>query len=62
MSFLLDTDIVIYRLNEVQAASDLIDELFHDRVAIGIITYVEVLDGIDRSSNPRLARERFLLT
>ena len=59
MSYLLDTDIVVYHLNEVQAASELVDELFDVGVAMSIITYVEVLDGIDRSSDPQLARERF---
>ena len=60
MSFLLDTDIVIYHLNDVQAASDLVNELFDEGVAISIVTYVEVLDGFALSADPELAGEQAL--
>ena len=59
MSYLLDTDIVIYHLNDIAVASDLVDALFDDGVAISSISYVEVLDGIDRSPDPQVARDRF---
>ncbi len=59
MSYLLDTNIVIYHLSDVAAASSLVDGLFDAGVAISVITYVEVLDGVARSAEPRHARERF---
>jgi tRNA(fMet)-specific endonuclease VapC len=59
MSYLLDTNIVIYHLSSVEAASTLVDELFDAGVAISVVSYVEVLEGISRGSDPESAQARF---
>jgi tRNA(fMet)-specific endonuclease VapC len=48
MSYLLDTDIVIDRLNGEPVTTRLIRQLAPDGVAISIITYMEVWQGIQR--------------
>jgi tRNA(fMet)-specific endonuclease VapC len=59
MSNLLDTNIVIYHLSNVAAANALVDGLFDAGVAISVISYVEVLEGISRSAEPEHAHVRF---
>ncbi len=59
MSSLLDTNIVIYHLNGIQSANALVEELFDAGVAISVISYVEVVDGISRSADPEQAYASF---
>jgi predicted nucleic acid-binding protein len=59
MAHLLDTDIVIYHLNSVPDATQLVDRLFDSGVAMNAITFMEVLDGLGRPESPRSASARF---
>lgn len=58
MSYLIDSDVIIYHLNGVAAATQLLRRLFLDDPAISVITYVEVLDGVQSGSNPQVAHVR----
>lgn len=58
MPYLLDTDLIIDHLDEVPAATELIQRLSSDGVAISILTYMEVWQGILRSPEPNAAREK----
>ncbi|CAN5583548.1 hypothetical protein BH23CHL2_BH23CHL2_23470 [soil metagenome] len=59
MSHLIDTDVVIYHLNGVAAATQLLREIIPGRPAVSAITHMEVLEGIPRSPNPEEAEQRF---
>lgn len=59
MPYLIDSDWVIDHLEDMPAAVELLDKLTTDGVAISIITYMEVFQGIDRSPNPEEARRKF---
>lgn len=58
MSYLIDSDVIIYHLNGVPAATQLLRRLFMEDPAISAITYVEVLEGIQRGSDSEIARAR----
>jgi len=45
MRYLLDSDIVIYHLNGVVQAINLLDQLAGDGMAMSAVTYMEVLQG-----------------
>jgi predicted nucleic acid-binding protein len=51
MQYLIDTDWVIDHLSDVEAAIQLLEKLSEDGIAISIITYMEVYQGLDRSPN-----------
>ena len=57
MAYLIDTDWVIDYLADVTEAADLLSELAEDGIAISIITYMEVYEGVGRSANPEAAEE-----
>ncbi len=59
MPHLIDSDWVIDHLEDIPAAVELLDKLTADGIAISIITYMEVFQGIDRSPNPHEARRKF---
>ncbi|HUG16120.1 MAG TPA: type II toxin-antitoxin system VapC family toxin [Thermomicrobiales bacterium] len=59
MARLIDTDIVIYHLNDVQPATQLVDRLFDEGIAISAITLMEVLDGLEQARDARSAQLRF---
>jgi len=59
MSRLIDTDIVIYHVNDVRPATQLVDGLFDEGIAISAITLMEVLDGLEQARDARLAQSRF---
>ena len=60
MPHLLDTDVIIYHLNDVGAATQLLRQLVRSRrPAISAITYMEVLEGIPLSPDPERAESRF---
>jgi tRNA(fMet)-specific endonuclease VapC len=59
MSYLIDSDWMIDLLSEVPKAVELLDELSEDNVAITVITYMEVYQGIMRSPVPGEAQEKF---
>lgn len=59
MPYLIDSDWVIDHLNEVRNAVTLVRTLAPDGVAISIVTYMEVFQGVERNHDPVLARTRF---
>lgn len=59
MPYLLDSDIVIDHLANVPAANQLLETLASHGIAISIITYMEVYQGVLRSPHPQTARKKF---
>jgi tRNA(fMet)-specific endonuclease VapC len=63
MPYLIDSDWVIDHLDDVPQAVELLDQLAADGIAISMITYMEVFQGLLRSPNPQEAQaklDRFL--
>lgn len=61
MSYLIDTDRVASYLNGRSDAVELLSSLRHDGLAISIITYGEIYDGIYASNDPHGNERAFLL-
>src|SRR5579871_5840439 len=59
MPYLIDSNHVIYYLDDLPDAVALLDRLAQDGIAVSIITYMEVFQGIEASSRPRRARAKF---
>jgi predicted nucleic acid-binding protein len=59
MPYLLDTDVIIDHLEDIPGAGELIEQLSTDGIAISIFTFMEVWQGILRSPQPDVAKERF---
>ena len=59
MLYLIDTDRVIDALQGVQPIQQLIQSLLPDGIAISIITYSEVYEGIYGSRDPQKAEQGF---
>ncbi len=59
MPYLIDSDWVIDHLSDVQDAAELLSRLAAEGIAISIITYMEVYQGVIRSPDPVQAQERF---
>ncbi|CAN5139614.1 type II toxin-antitoxin system VapC family toxin [soil metagenome] len=59
MTYLLDTDIIIYHLNGVIAAQSLLLRLREDGIAMSAISYMEAVEGFARDSNPAHIRRQF---
>lgn len=57
--FLVDTDVVIYYVADLTPATLLVSRLMTRGVAMSAITYMEVLEGIDRGPDPEQALARF---
>ncbi len=53
MKYLVDSDYVADYLKGRSVATDLLDTLFHDGIAISIITFAEVYEGIYYGHNRR---------
>lgn len=60
MSYLIDTDRVASYLNGRPDAIELLSTLRHQGLAISLITYGEIYDGIYASSDPRAREVVFL--
>lgn len=60
MSYLIDTDVVIDHLENVPAAIDLIERLSPNGIAISVICYMEVYQGLLRSQDRAGIDEGFL--
>ncbi len=60
MSYLLDTDVVADWLNNRPEAVRLLSTLEPEGLAISLITYGEVYDGIYYGRDPRAAEQAFL--
>jgi hypothetical protein len=50
---------VIDNLLDVPSASALLEQLALDGIAISIVTYMETFQGVEQSSDPERAREKF---
>jgi tRNA(fMet)-specific endonuclease VapC len=59
MAYLIDSDWVIDHLSDVQEAVELLDALADENLAISIITYMEVYQGVARSPDPNEAEQKF---
>jgi tRNA(fMet)-specific endonuclease VapC len=59
MPSLIDSHVVIDHLANVPEASQLLSRLAADGIAISIITYMEVFQGVTRSPQPTAARTKF---
>jgi tRNA(fMet)-specific endonuclease VapC len=49
MQYLIDSDYVIYHLNEVASARQLLTRLAQDGIAISMVTYAEIYQGVLRA-------------
>lgn len=58
MPYLIDTDWVIDHLANVPGALQLLDRLASEGIAISIITYMEVYQGVERSPDPKEAQTK----
>lgn len=58
MAYLIDSDWVIDHLLDVPAAVNLLEGLSEQGLAISIITYLEVYQGVFRSPDPEEAQEK----
>jgi predicted nucleic acid-binding protein len=59
MPYLIDTDWTIDHLGEDPAAVALLTQLTQDGIAISMVTYMEVWEGIIRDPAPHEAQARF---
>ncbi|SRR5579884_29988 len=59
MPYLIDSDWVIDHLENVPAATQLLQKLAPQRIAISVVTYMEVMQGVLRNPDPRAARATF---
>jgi predicted nucleic acid-binding protein len=59
MPYLIDSHLVIDHLADVPEASQLLSKLAADGIAISIITYMEVFQGVTRSPQPAEAHAKF---
>ena len=59
MPYLIDTDVVIDHLADLPDATELLNRLADDGIAISIITYMETFQGLARSTDPEQAHARF---
>jgi len=58
MAYLIDSDWVIDYLAGVPEALELLDRLADERIAISIVTYMEVYQGVERSDEPKEAERQ----
>lgn len=59
MPYLVDTDFVIDHLANIPAATQLLDRLALEGIAISMITYMEAYQGVLRSPDPKQAQAKF---
>lgn len=59
MTYLIDTDWVVDFLSGQETAHDLIARLIPDGIAISIVTFIEVFEGIEGGRDPRDAERVF---
>jgi tRNA(fMet)-specific endonuclease VapC len=59
MKYLLDTDWAVDYLTGRPPAVSLVNTLLRDGVALSIVSYAEILEGILGSHDPRAARQGF---
>lgn len=59
MKYLVDTDWLIDYLKGKTAAGQLLDKIVHDGIAISLITYGEILEGIYYGKDPQQQEQIF---
>lgn len=59
MPYLVDSDIVIDYLDHREEATTLLDTLVEEGIAISIITYMEIYQGVLKSPQPEQAKRQF---
>lgn len=59
MAYLIDSDWTIDHLSDIGVATELLTGLAIDGIAISVITYMEVYQGVLRSPNLEAAQARF---
>lgn len=59
MKYLIDTDWLIDYLKGKLAAGQLLDQLVHEGIAISLITYGEILEGIYYGKDPKQQEQIF---
>jgi tRNA(fMet)-specific endonuclease VapC len=59
MPYLIDSDVVIDHLADVAAATQLLEQLATDGIAVSIITYMKAYQGVLRSPHSAIARKQF---
>lgn len=59
MNYLIDTDWLIDYLKGKPLAGQLMDTLVHEGIAIGLITYGEILEGIYYGKDPKRQEQAF---
>jgi tRNA(fMet)-specific endonuclease VapC len=59
MPYLIDSDVVIDHLDDSPPATQLLEKLAAEGIAVSIITYMEAYQGVLRSPHPTSARKQF---
>src|ERR671918_3198359 len=59
MPYLIDSNLVIDHFSEVSQASQLLQDLAEEGIAISIITYMEAFQGVERSPSSEEAHDKF---
>jgi len=59
MPYLIDSNWLIDHLEDVSAASELLERLTEEGIAISIISYMEAYQGLERSPSPEQAQAKF---
>jgi tRNA(fMet)-specific endonuclease VapC len=59
LAYLVDTIILIYHLNGIENATQLIDRLLEPGAAMSSISYMEVVEGLEGRRGPVDAERRF---
>jgi predicted nucleic acid-binding protein len=59
MPYLIDSDWLIDHLAGISQAVEFLDSLAPEGLAISVITFMEVSQGIERSPDPEIARSKF---
>jgi tRNA(fMet)-specific endonuclease VapC len=59
MPYLVDSNVVVDHLFDVPSAAALLEQLAQEGIAISIVTYMEAFQGVEQSSDPERAREKF---
>ena len=59
MPYLIDSDVIIDHLANIKTATDLLETLAPEGIAVSIITYMETYQGVLRSPHPTSAHSQF---
>ena len=61
MPYLIDSDVLIYFVNDTPGAQHLVEGLLRAGAAMSVIGYMETIEGLSRSATPHEAQLRFEL-